>query len=154
MNFLKQTHKNNISNKTDLSKTLKSIAIVLLLILTFSCSSDDDSSSNNTPTTAELLRSGTWYLESKTPGSFNDCEKMTSFKFNANNTVDVDSYDDDSGTCESEGVVNTSYTLNGITLTIVLGTDTIVSTINSISETTLNITDAIGDTIVFDKIQG
>ncbi|EDP71935.1 hypothetical protein FBALC1_12577 [Flavobacteriales bacterium ALC-1] len=137
-------------------KLLKTLTIILFSILTFSCSSDDDSSGgdNDMPTTAELLTTGTWYLQSKTPGSFSDCEKNSSFKFNANDTVDVESFDDSSGNCESQGVVNTAYTQNGNNLTITLGSDTIMATINSISETTLNITDDIGDTIMFDKIQG
>ncbi|WP_299278183.1 lipocalin family protein [uncultured Psychroserpens sp.] len=135
-------------------KTHNLFGLLLILLLTFNCSSDDDSSSGDTQTTAQLLRSGTWYLESKTPGDFTDCEKNSSFKFNTNNTVDVDSYDDASGPCESEGVVSATYSLSGNTLNIVIGGETITATINSISETTLNVTDDVGDTIVFDKTQG
>ncbi|WP_460218461.1 lipocalin-like domain-containing protein [Psychroserpens sp. MEBiC05023] len=135
-------------------KTIKQLGILLLLLLTFNCSSDDDSSSGDTLTTAELLTSAKWYLESKTPGDFSDCDKNTSFKFNTNNTVNVDSYTNDSGPCESQGVISTTYSLSGNTLTIDFGGDSIIATINSISETTLNITDDIGDTIIFDKTQG
>nr|WP_321237165.1 lipocalin family protein [uncultured Psychroserpens sp.] len=135
-------------------KTFKQLSLFVLALLTFNCSSDDDSSSGGTLTTAELLTSARWYLESKTPGDFTDCEKNTSFKFNTDNTVDVDSYEDDSGPCESQGVISSTYSLSGNTLTIDLGGDSITATINSISETLLNVTDDIGDTIVFDRTQG
>ena len=135
-------------------KTCNRLSFLLILLLTFSCSSDDDSSSGDTPTTAELLTSGRWYLESKTPGGFTDCEKNSSFKFNTNNTVDVDFYDDDAGPCQPEGIINTAYSLNGNTLNITFGSESSVVTINSISETTLNVTDDVGDTIIFDRTQG
>lgn len=133
---------------------LKTLSIVSLILFTFSCNSDDDSSSENTPSTLELLITGKWYLESKTPGGFSDCEKNSSFKFYTNNTVDVENFDDSSGPCETQGTVNSTYSLTGSTLTIELGPDTVTATINSISETTLNVTDNVGDTIVFDKVQG
>lgn len=135
-------------------KTIKILAIILFSALTFSCSSDDDSSSGDEPTTLELLTTGTWYLESKTPNDFSDCEKNSSFKFNTDNTLNAESFEDGTGTCESDGVVNTTYTLTGDTLVIIFGSDTITATINSISDTILNITDDEGDTIVFDKTQG
>ena len=119
-------------------KTIKILHVVILSILIFSCSSDDDSSSGggNTATTAELLTTGTWYQESRTPDSFTDCDKNTSVKFNTDNSIVVETFSDDTGTCESEG------------------TEVITATINNISETSLNITDSEGDTIVFDKTQG
>lgn len=155
MNFLKKNHENKTINKNYLSKLLKPMTIIFLSILTFSCSSDDDSSSGgDTETTAELLTAGTWYQESRTPGSFTDCEKNTSVKFNTNNTVIVENFSDDTGTCESQGAESATYALNGMSLTITIGTEVIDATINSITETSLNITDDAGDTIVFDKTQG
>ena len=156
MNFLKKNHENRIINKYDLSKTIKILQVVIISILTFSCSSDDDSSSGggDTATTAELLTSSTWYQESRTPGNFTDCEKNTSVKFNTNNTVIVETFSEDTGTCESQGADSAAYVLNGMSLTITIGTEVITATINSISQSSLNITDNQGDTIVFDKTQG
>ncbi len=137
-------------------KLLQSILSLTIIVTVFSCSSDDDSSSGggNTATTAELLTTGIWYQESRTPDDFTDCEKNSSVKFNTDNTISVESFSDDTGTCESEGTDSATYALNGMSLTITIGTEVITATINSISETSLNITDDEGDTIVFDKTQG
>jgi len=135
-------------------KTLKLIILISLFAVTYGCSNDDDSSNNNTPTTLELLTASTWYQESRSPDSLSDCEKNSSFKFNTDNTMTVESYNDNSGPCESEGVLNANYTLNNMTINISFGTDTIIATINSISSTELSVTDNNGDTIVFDKTQG
>lgn len=136
-------------------KTFRTITVILLLSLSYySCSSDDDSTGDSMPSTLELLTADTWYQESKNPGSFSDCEKNVSFKFNTDNTIAVEAYDDSTGTCESQGIINSTYSLNGSTITIALGTDTITASIISISETMLTITDSNGDTVVFDKTQG
>ena len=127
---------------------------MLSMVLILSCSSDDDGSNGNNPSTRDLLTADTWYQESFTPGNFSACEKNTSFKFNTDNTIMVESYDDGSGTCESQGIVESTYTLNDLTITLILGGDTIVATINSISETMLSVTDDEGSTIIFDKTQG
>ncbi len=139
---------------TKIMNVLKTLNIVCLILFAFSCNSDDDSSSEIAPSTLELLTNGKWYLESKTPGGFSDCEKNSSFKFNANHTVDVENFDDSSGPCDTLGTVNSTYSLSGSVLTIELGSDSVTATINSISETNLNVTNNVGDTIVFDKVQG
>ncbi|WP_422105329.1 lipocalin family protein [Winogradskyella sp.] len=144
-------------NDIAISHLSKKIVIVLLIsicICALSCSSDDDSSGDNMPTTSELLTASVWYQESRSPGTLSDCEKNSSFKFNTDNTVTVESFSDNSGPCESEGILNATYTLNGLTITITLGTDVIIATINSISETELSVTDNQGETVVFDKTQG
>lgn len=137
----------------EIMKSLKTITL-LLSVLAFSCSSDDDNSSEDMQSTSQLLTESKWYQQSKSPGSFSDCEKNGSFKFNTDNSLNVESFDDSSGTCEFQGTVNTTYTLSGMTLTLTFGTDVITATINSISETTLNVTDSNGDTVVLDKTQG
>jgi hypothetical protein len=137
-------------------KTLKTLTLILLSTLIFSCSSDDDSSSGDSmQATSELLTSGTWYQESKTPEDFTACEKNGSIQFTTNNTLIVESFDDNSGDCESLGPENATYTLsNDTTITIVFGMDTLTATIISISATMLSITNDNGETIVFDKTQG
>lgn len=137
-------------------KTLKKISILCLLIITFNCSSDDDSSGSQPAemTTAEKLTNGKWYQESRTPGSFTDCEKNVSFNFKANGTVSVESFDDTSGMCESGGLLSATYSLNGNNLTIDFNGDIIMATINNITSSTMTITDSEGDVIIFDKTQG
>lgn len=135
-------------------KAIKILTVLSFLLLIVSCSSDDDSSSGTTPSTTELLTTSTWYQESKTPGSFSECEKNTSIKFNTNNSVVVEAYDDGTGTCESLGANSATYTLNGTSLTITVGSDIITANIDSISSSMLTITDEDGETVVFDKTQG
>ncbi|ULC57940.1 lipocalin family protein [Flaviramulus sp. BrNp1-15] len=135
-------------------KTIKHLSMLFVILFAFNCSSDDDSNSNNEQQTEDLLTSSKWYQESKTPGSFSDCEKNTSFKFNTDNSIVVESFDDGSGTCQSQGTTTSSYTLNGTTLTITLGSDIITANIDNITSTMLTVTDNSGDTIVFDKTQG
>jgi len=154
MKFFKQNHENKIINKNDLSTTLKSFAIIVLSILFVGCSSDDDSNSSSEETTQDFLTSGKWYQESRTPGNFTDCEKNSSFKFNTDNTLNVESFGDDSGTCESQEMLSATYTLSGMSLTITINSEVITATINSISESSMNVTDSEGETIVFDRTQG
>lgn len=138
-------------------KLLKTLAVILMSILGVSCSSDDDSSSDgnsSTPTTAQRLTAGIWYLESKTPGGFTDCEKNSSFNFKTDNTIEVESFVDNSGACESDGIINSTYSLSNNNLIIDFGGDSITATINDISSNTMTITDSDGDVIDFDKTQG
>ena len=137
-----------------ISKHIATVLLTLVYLFALSCSSDDDSSGDNMPTTSELLTASIWYQESRSPGTLSDCEKNSSFKFNTDNTVTVESFNDNAGPCESEGILNATYVLNGMTITITLGTDVIIATINSISETELSVTDSEGETVVFDKTQG
>ena len=130
-------------------KTVKTIAILCLLFLTYSCSSSDDDSSE-TPSTENLLTSGIWYLESKTPGSFTACEKKSSFEFKTDNTAVIANFEVNSGTCEAIQPVTGTYTLNGSSLVLTRGSETISTTINSITSNELSLTDPI----LFDKTQG
>ena len=136
-------------------KQFKWIGLIGLVLLSVSCSNDDDSSdSGDMPTTQELLTTGTWYQESKSPGDFTDCEKNSSFNFKTDNSLDFEAFDDSSGPCESVGIVTTTYSLSGMTVTITFGSDVETATIVSISESTLVVMDGSGDTITFDRTQG
>lgn len=135
-------------------KTLKTLGLLSLLLLTFSCSNDDDTSASQ-QTNQQLLTSGKWYQESKTPTDFTVCEKNGSVQFMTNGNIIVESYDDSSGTCESLGAITANYTLtNNVNIAITLGTETINAVINSISTNALNITNDDGEILVFDKTQG
>lgn len=138
-------------------KTLHKIFLSCLLLVLCSCNkSDDESGGSIEPTTAELLTSGTWYFESKIPGTYTACEKMGYIKFMDNGELILNSFDDGSGTCESLGEVRASYTLtNTMNLTIVFGADSQSAVIDAISEDELRITNAdTGEKIVFDKTEG
>ncbi len=133
-------------------KTLKIFPYLIIIFNLCSCNSDDDGSSNGD--TEDLLTDSTWYQESRSPEAFSDCEKNGSFKFNNDNTLDIESFNDDSGTCESLETISVAYELSSMMLTIPIDSEIITATINSISESSLSVTDSEGDTIIFDKIQG
>ncbi|MBD1260094.1 lipocalin family protein [Maribacter polysiphoniae] len=135
--------------------TIKTIGVLGLLMLSFACSnSDDDNDSPETPSTANLLISGKWYLESKTPNDFSACEKNGSLQFHDDGSVEQENYEENSGTCEATDLNSATYTLSGSSLVITFGSDTITTTINSITDSELSITDSNGDTIILDKTQG
>ncbi|MDC8001607.1 lipocalin family protein [Aequorivita todarodis] len=138
-------------------KTLRTFAFACLALVAFSCSKDDDSSSNTPPkTNLELLTSGKWYQESKTPGNYNACEKKTYLLFKTDGTMTLESFDEDSGTCISSGINNGTYTLtNNKNLSITIGPDSINAVILSISESELKVrNDQDTETLVFDKTEG
>lgn len=136
-------------------KTISRICLICLLLISFSCSnSDDDSGSSAQPTTMEMLTSGKWYFESKTPGSYSSCEKKGYIQLMSNGTFVLVSFDDDSGTCESLGENTGTYTLsNNTNLNLVIDSETISAVINSISEEEL-ILETGGETLVFDTSEG
>jgi hypothetical protein len=137
-------------------KTLKTFCLVCLAVLTFSCNKDDDSSETTQKTTLELLTSGKWYFESKTPGTYTACEKKGYILFKTNGDLIINSFDDSSGTCESLGEVTATYTLtNDENINLVFGSETQSAKINSISESELKITNNdTGEVNVFDKTEG
>jgi hypothetical protein len=135
-------------------KTYKYFAISLLTLLVLSCSSDDDNGNNDPQlSTLELLNSGRWYLESKTPGSFSACEKSGYLEFSNNTDIALNFFDDQSGPCESTGVVNGTFTLSNNNLVINASGEVISVTIDAISENELTVTSST-ETIVLDKIEG
>ena len=136
-------------------KTFNRICLICLILITYSCNkSDDDSADLIQPTTEELLTSGKWYFESKTPGTYTACEKIGFIQFMINGDVILDSFDDGSGTCESLGEVTATYTLtNNLNLNLVFGSDSQSAVIDSISEDELTL-ENVNETVVFDKTEG
>lgn len=134
---------------------MKTICLIYLVLITFSCNkSDDDSSESIQLTTEELLTLGKWYQESKDPGTYTACEKNGYIQFISNGDFVINSYDDNTGSCESLGVTNATYTLtNNMNIIITLGLETLEATIVSISESELTL-EADGETLVFDKTEG
>jgi hypothetical protein len=126
----------------------------MLVLLTFNCSSDDDSTSN--PATVQaLLTSGKWYQESKTPGSYTDCEKLSYVQFLSDGTFNLESFEDDEGDCSSIVLITATYTLaNNMTIIIDFEGDLISVEIVSISENLLTLTSSENETLVFDKTAG
>ncbi|MEZ4817170.1 MAG: lipocalin family protein [Flavobacteriaceae bacterium] len=137
-------------------KTLQFLGICILL-LCFGCNKNsDDDAQTQQQTNLELLTSGKWYFQSKTPGSYTACEKKGYIQFMNNGMFTINVFDESSGTCASLGAVSANYTLtDGVTLTLTLGSETQSAVINDISENQLNITNTTQDeTIVFDKTEG
>ena len=136
-------------------KTCNRICLICLILLIYGCNkSDDDSSSSMQATTEELLTSGKWYFESKTPGTYTSCEKSGYIQFRINGTLILESFDESSGTCVSLGEIAATYTLtNNRNLTIEFGSDTESAVINSISEEALTLQTDV-ETLNFDKTKG
>lgn len=132
------------------------VLALCLALLNLNCNSDDDDGSSSQPTNMELLTSGKWYFESKTPGSYNDCEKNGYIQFMDNGTLILDVFEEDAGTCVSLGAVTANYTLtNDVNLTLTLGTDTESAVISAISATSLTVNNTdTGEVIIFDKTAG
>jgi hypothetical protein len=135
-------------------RTIKTISFLSILVLSFACSNNSDDDITETKATEDLLTSGKWYQESKTPGSFSDCEKNSSFQFNDDGSLEQESFEENSGACEVVDINTATYTLNGSSLVISFGSDTISATINRITASELSVTDSNGDTVLFDKTQG
>ena len=140
-------------------KTRYKICILSIVILTFSCNKGDDDSDSQQQqeqTTIELLTSGKWYFESKTPGAYTACEKRGYIQFMENGNLVLNSFDDGSGTCESLGEITATYILtNNRSLTLIFEPDNQSAVIDSISEDEFKITNSNnGEKIVFDKTEG
>ncbi|MEZ4778710.1 MAG: lipocalin family protein [Flavobacteriaceae bacterium] len=138
-------------------KSLQILSITLLLFC-FGCNknNDDDDNQSQQQTNQQLLVSGKWYFQSKTPGSYTECEKKGYIQFMNNGTFNIDVFDDSSGSCESLGAVTANYILsNGVNLTLMLGDESQSAVIDSISESQLTITNSTeGEVILFDKTEG
>lgn len=136
-------------------RTIKTIGILGLLFLSFACSdNNDDDNLSETEKTENLLTSGKWYLESKTPNDFSACEKNGSLQFNDDGSIVQENFEENSGTCEVADTTTATYTLSGSSLVITFGSEMILATINSISESELSLTDSSGDVIILDRTQG
>lgn len=137
-------------------KTFKSIVAMALALTICACGNDDDGGGGLT--NQELLVLGIWFQESSTDpdGDFTACEKNTSYNFTSDLNLNVEVWNDDSGTCESLGTLNATYSLvNDVDLTINLpGDPGLSATIIQISETTLVVEDDQGIRITLDKTQG
>ncbi|KQC30096.1 lipocalin family protein [Flagellimonas eckloniae] len=136
-------------------KTIKTISILGLLFLSFACSdNNDDDDLSEMQKTENLLTSGKWYLESKTPDDFSACEKNGSLQFNDDGSIVQENFEENSGTCELEETITATYTLSGLSLEITFGSEIVSATINSITASELSLTDSSGDIIILDKTQG
>ncbi|WP_431136797.1 lipocalin family protein [Psychroserpens mesophilus] len=139
-------------------KIVKKLCCICLIIMAYNCSSDDDSNGGemNQLTVQELLVSGKWYNESRTPGTdYSDCEKNGYIEFKADSSFNLESFDDSSGSCESLGINMATYTLsNNRDILIAFESEEIIAVINSISEESLTVTSSSGETLTFDKTQG
>ena len=134
---------------------MKTICLICLVLFTFSCNkSDDDSSDSVELTTEELLNSGKWYQESNGSGSNTACEKKGYVQFMSNGDFVINSYEDNSGSCESLGTTTATYTLsNNKNIVITFGIETLTATILSISDIELTL-ETEEETLVFDKTEG
>ncbi|MBR9915523.1 MAG: lipocalin family protein [Algicola sp.] len=137
-------------------KTLIKLCSICLLVVTYNCSSDDGDNGSTNPTVQELLVSGKWYNESRSVGSnYSDCEKNGSIAFNNNGQVMVETFDDPSGPCESLGLITATYTLaNSSEITIIYGSEVLISNIVTITQESLTIMTSDGESLTFDKTQG
>ncbi|MEZ4803526.1 MAG: lipocalin family protein [Gelidibacter sp.] len=136
--------------------TQKFLFAVSICLFTFACSSDDDNGNQQQESNEDLLVSGKWYFESKTPGSYSDCEKSGYIQFRSDGTFTIEVYEDNGGTCESLGADNGNYTLtNNVNITLTAGSETQSAVITSISQSELKITNSgDGEMLVFDKTAG
>lgn len=131
------------------------ITLLCLIWLNFSCSSDDDSSDNALPTTLDLLTSGTWYLESKSQGSYSACQKESSIDFMSNGSAIFKIVGESVDGCEEVETFNTIYTLNESTIMLILIDDNLVGVVTyDASLQTLIITENEGAYITLDKVKG
>ena len=137
-------------------KILKKLSCICLLIIAYNCSSDDSNEEDtNQPTVQELLVSGKWYNQSRTPGAnYTDCEKNGYIEFNADGSFKLESFDDSSGLCESLGLNMATYVLsNNRDILISFGTEEFSVIINSITQGILEVTSSDGETLTFNKSQ-
>ncbi len=65
--------------------TQKLVGALFMALSLVACSGDDNSDSPQQMTNEELII-GKWYFESKTPGSYSDCEKMGYIDFRNDGT--------------------------------------------------------------------
>lgn len=152
--FLGLTKQKKIIYFIAITQRMLCMATMLGLLVFTSCSNNDDNNDGNQQTNLQLLTSGKWYNESKTPGSFTACEKKGYIKFETNGNMSIESFDDGSGTCQTLGVDVATYTLtDDVNITITFGSEVINAVIISITETLFTV-NSNGETTVFDKTEG
>lgn len=135
-------------------KTVKTlISLCIAASLCYSCSSDDDEG-GQTLSNQEFLTMGTWYQESKAPGSYSACEKKSAISFKTNGTATLAFHEDNNGSCEAQPIISGEYTLTGDALTITAAEQTLKATLKSVTEELLTLLDENGATLVFDKTSG
>ena len=135
-------------------KLFRTLSILLLTLLMFSCSSDDDNSQQQ-QSTQELLTSGKWYQESRSPGSYTDCEKMSYIQFMTNNNFLLESFENNGDDCVSLGLMTATYTLSENTTIIISFEGEMFSVeIIAISIQELTLLTSENETLVFDKTEG
>lgn len=136
-------------------KLYTTLSILLLTLTLFSCSSDDDNNDQLQQSTQELLTSGKWYQESRTPGNYTDCEKMGNIQFMTNNNFIIESFENDGDDCISLEVTTATYTLSeNTTLVISFEGDIRSAEIVEISTQELTLLTSENETLVFDKTEG
>src|SRR5690606_37887152 len=108
-------------------KTIKNICLLLAsIVLCASCSNHDDSAIPE-PTVEELITSGSWYAESQTDFTMNDCYKHGYYRFLANGNFISENYSDGSGSCDiSNALSGTWELLTDTEMTITFETTTII----------------------------
>ncbi|MGC1471608.1 MAG: hypothetical protein WA775_03360 [Psychroserpens sp.] len=133
--------------------SFKLITLLTVLTFLFTCSQDDDVDSNIT--TLEILTSDKWYFQSKSPGTYTECNRKGFLDFSTDGTVSIRAFDDTSDDCGLEVVFDTTYTLNGLNIDVEIGSDSIIGIIAyDPSVETITIINSEGDSITFDKIEG
>ena len=136
-------------------KLFKTLSILLSTLIIFSCSGDDDNNSQEQQTVQELLTSGKWYQESRTPGSYTDCEKMGYVQFMTNNNFTLENFENNGDDCTSLGLMTATFTLSeNTTIEIAFEGDIISTEILEISTQELTLLTSENETLVFDKIEG
>ena len=137
-------------------KTCKLLSLLFFVLLAFNCSSDDDGSNDgDSLSVIQLLTSGRWYQESRIPGSYTECEKLSYLEFYNDGDFNLESFEDDGGDCMSLGLMTATFTLTSDTMIIIsFEGDNLPVEIVSISENLLTITTAENETLIFDKIEG
>ncbi|MEM5564283.1 lipocalin family protein [Psychroserpens sp. AS72] len=135
-------------------KTFKTLSILLVTFILFSCSSDDDNNSQQ-QSTQELLTSGKWYQESRTPGSYTICDKVSYIQFTTNNNFELESFEENGDDCISLGLMTATYTLTeNMTIEISFEGELISTEIIGISAQELTLLTSENETLVFDKTEG
>lgn len=121
--------------------------LFLCTIVLLSCSKDKE----NKPTSAQLLVSGKWYLESP---AANACQKKINFEFFANGNYISNNYTLNAAqTCDYSGQLVASYILRDEnTIVITAGTSSLVYSIISITDSRLLYT-ANGSIYEWDKTE-
>lgn len=138
-------------------KLLKKLGIICLTILMSACSSDDDAIGGllGGLDVTTLLTSGKWYQEARTPDGLSACEKNTNVEFTITGAVFIESFDDETGPCESTGLETGVFTITNDRDVVITSENVLISiVIDLITLDVLIVTTDEGETLTFDKVQG